>query len=280
MGLSVTASNEPGDLAETATTFLSAIAPLLQALGAHQWEGEFDQQLWTVLRKGCIVRQGEALSAALTLSQANLGQFAVTFVRPAYEELVWLEYLNAHADVAPHLAKLLLQREIANNLEAQNDFIGLKAMASIGFSQKAVKQKLAGLRPVEAKLRALGSALKWRQGATQPTFAQVARHVGREREYNFLYQGTSRYVHFSGMEICRRVWGKDGSVSITSETFSCYWTDFALYWLLRTMVELIDACSDILPDTEMDTDLSERFLTLLNSIAPVPIITATELESW
>lgn len=263
-----------------ASEWLRILEPLLKRLSSFSWSASDEDQYWHFLKLSAITRQYEALATAVKMDETQTGHFAVTLVRPAYEELVWIEYLTQHEAIACELVGLLSISEMRANLEAQNQYLGIKGMSRIGFTQRAVKIRLAAARKREARLREIGAALKWRQGATLPSFAELARQVGREKEYQFLYQGTSRFVHFSTNELFRRVWGKSGSVQIGSGTFSRYWRDFALYWLLRTLLLLINHCSYLLEESDLGNHNIEEAMRSLETLAPVQIITATELKPW
>lgn len=261
--------------------FLDRLTPCLQPSRRYSWVGKDQDQFWEFLRRGAIVRQDEALRAAIKMFDVGVGHFAVTLVRPAYEELVWIEYLYKHSDWAHELAHLLGVAEIRDNLEAQNEYLGAKAMQSQGFTQKFVKSYLAKSRKDDARLREIARSLRWgRDGSKLPTFGWLARQVGREREYKFLYQGTSRHVHFSSTEIYRRVWGKKGEVTIGSDSFARYWSDFALYWLFRIFLDVLSACQDVLGDAELTDEEGGEMIDWLADLVPIPIITAAELESW
>jgi hypothetical protein len=108
----------------------------------------------------------------------------------------------------------------------------------------------------------------------------LSRKVGREREYNFLYHGTSRFVHFSTHEIFRRAWGRKGEVSIGSNSFAQYWQDFALCWSLRLFLALVVRCQDVLTDADFSSEKIASLSAELEEIGVVPIITAEELSSW
>ncbi len=215
--------------------WLQYLAPSLAPAGRHTWTGPDLDQFWEILRRGAITRQQEGLRAALTMFDAGIGPFAVTLVRPSYEELVWIEYLNKHAKLANELSVLITRKEVRDGIEAQNEYIGAKGMQTLGFTQRYVKKHIAQAREVDRRLREIGCELGWgRDGTTLPSLALFARKVGREKEYKFLYQGTSRFVHFSGQEIFRRAWGsKKGEAIIGSKSFARYWNDFSLYWLFR-----------------------------------------------
>jgi hypothetical protein len=175
---------------------------------------------------------------------------------------------------------LLARHELAGSLAAQNEFIGAKGMQALGFTQRFIKVTLAKQKASDARLRELGKPLGWRENSVVPHMAFLSRKVGREDEYKFLYQGTSRYVHFSTHEILRRAWGQKGEVHIGSNTFSRYWRDFAIYWGFRIFLELVIHNHKVLADVDISPEKQEEMLGWLKKVTPIPIVTSGELESW
>lgn len=232
-----------------------------------------------IVQRAALVRQREALDAVVTLCETGHSAFAVCLLRPAYEELLWLEYLAKHKDVANDLLIKAVKHGIAESLEAQTDFIGRAAMQELGFSMRFVKVRLAADGAVVKALRELGAKLGWRQGADSPSVAYLAKQVGREKEYPYLYRATSRFVHFSPHELVRRAWGDPNEVKIGSSKFVGYWSAFALHWGLRIYVETFAACADLANFHGAGPNTHEELLALIEAyVPPVPIITREELE--
>ena len=154
---------------------------------------------------------------------------------PAYEELIWIEYLGQNISLAPELPALLGRYEAGVSLNAQNEYLGKTSMATVGFTQRYVKKFAAITRQTEVEIKDVGRKLGWpKKGQTVlPSMWFLSKKVGREKDYKFLYHATSRFVHFSAQEIYRRVWGTKGDVTISSRHFSRYWQDFAMCWGLR-----------------------------------------------
>jgi hypothetical protein len=215
------------------------------------------------------------------MTKANTGHFGVTFLRPAFEELVWLDYLRANMPMTKDLPLLMVRHEISDSLSAQNEYMGARTMHEGGFTQRFVKVNLALDRVTQAQIREIGRKLGWNTSRNLlPSMQFLTRKVGRERDYKFLYHATSRYVHFSGAEIFRRIWGKHGKVDIGSNTFSDYWTTFALTWGFRTFLEVLICCGDLIDSRALHDEAAEKILSLIASFLRVPIITQDELRSW
>ena len=273
----MTTEGATSDLSDNVQALVELISPLVTLVEEFTWSGRDEDQFWELLRRSSMVRQYEALRTIPSMINGGTGHFGVTFLRPAYEELIWIEYLTQHPEVARESVVLLALHEVGDSLSAQNEFLGVKSMNTIGFTQRFVKRYLASARANDARLRAIGRELGWRQGQTNPSTAYVARHVNRKKEYKFLYHATSRYVHFSPHELFRRVWGRKGKVNITSNTFSKYWSSFAIYWGFSIFIQTLSAAElECFSETEFDVEILQR----IEKLHPVEILTSVVLESW
>ena len=236
------------------------------------------EEFYNITRRAALVRQREAIDAIISLCETGHSAFAVCLLRPAFEEQLWLEYLAKYPAEAPNLVLALGQKIIADSMRAQSEYLGKDGMHAAGFSMKLVKRFLAHATQSVTTLKTLGAKLGWRQGADLPTLTHVAQKVGRKKEYDFLYEATSRYVHFSPHELMRRAWGDHREMRISSSHFTGYWSAFALHWSLRIYVNTIIACADLFPD-DADPEVYDRLFRLLSDYVPqVPILTSEELK--
>ena len=177
------------NLRKGVTEWLAYIAPMLAPIEKYEWTGQDYDQYWDFLKRGVIKRQHEAVDAICKMAEIGVGHFGVTLVRPAFEELIWIEYLDKNKSKANELVILLMLQEISANLAAQNDYVGVKGMKALGFTQRFVKSYLASNRKYNTQLRDLAKKLGWpgrREGAL-PSMRYLARKVGREQEYGFLF---------------------------------------------------------------------------------------------
>ena len=261
--------------------WLEYTRPLVEVAESYSWSGDDKLQYFNFLKRAAVVRQTEALKAMLAMVEHGHGHFGVTFLRPAYEELIWIEYLIKNEGVANDIVILLAPLETADNLNAQDEFAGPEGMKTIGFAPLFVKVFTAQAKRSAQQLKVIGKALGWNMNMNRlPSTAWLSRKVGRHRDYKFLYHATSRFVHFSANELYRRVWGKQGSVTIGSTTFSDYWQDFALYWGFRLYVDLLIACEEVFRGIKLDDERFKEVAVWLEKFAQVPIITPEELKPW
>lgn len=268
-------------LREGVSEWLAYLGPMLNQFSSHAWSGDDREQSWEFLKRAAVKRQWEGVEAIIKMTDAGFGHFGVTLLRPAYEELIWIEYLDRNPTVTKELIALLAMHEVADSMKAQNDYFGKKGMQNYGFTQRLVKVMLARDRESEAKIRKIGQLLGWNMTRSLlPSMNFLSRKVNREAEYKFLYHATSRFVHFSVQENFRRVWGKKGDVEIGSSTFSAYWQDFALYWGFRLFLQLVIHFSDMLTEINLPAEKHEEMISWLRKFPMIPILTLVELESW
>ena len=67
---------------------LDIMQPIVEPTKSHDWTGPSEDQYFAFLQRAVVVRQWEALHAINALADNQSGHFGVTFLRPAYEELV------------------------------------------------------------------------------------------------------------------------------------------------------------------------------------------------
>lgn len=255
---------------------LKAMPGLIEPAKNYAWTGASDKQAFAFLQRAVVVRQWESLHAILELENTGHGHFGVTFLRPAYEELIWLEYLLSVPDEADRIVFLMGCRGVTKSVNRQAEYLGLDVMQYIGWDKTSLAKHRHAMIVYNAQLKDIGKRLGWPR--TPPTFKWISAKVGRETEYDFLYHATSNFVHFSPHELLRRVWGQYGKVSIKSSNFTRYWEDFAAYWSIHTFVQVVVAVGDLLASDNAECD--EIVLEIIKDLAPVPIVTPSELEPW
>ncbi len=267
------------DLRQVCGEICNEVRPSIDRLRSHIWVGSAKEQSWEFVKRAAIVRQFEAANAILSMVDFGHGYLGVTLLRPAYEELLWLEYLAMEKVPANTVIKWMTLKEIGDSFKAQRAFLRPEGMTSVGFSKRLSIRIKHSVKQNKGRLNELRAKLGWDIKAQLPPVAFIAGQVGRKKEYDYLYQSTSRFVHFSPLELQRRVWGQHGSVTVTSEYFSHYWTDFALSWSCRILIETMIAMGFGRHAENYDGD-QDLLSKLLRELRPVQILTASELESW
>ncbi len=270
------------ELQKAVKEFLLETTPITEHISYVEWK-ESDG-LVPVIFRAVLKRQYESLSSVVGMSSSERGYSAVSLLRPACEELIWIKYLK-HVGLkdANELLRLMAVTEIGRTLEAQLEFAGREMVKSLGFTPTFLSEQSASVLEAEKRLKALHERLNWRskKKGQIPSVFFLAKATNNLELYKFLYHATSKFVHFSVHELMRRVWGKPGALSISSDTYAKYWSAFSLRWGLHLYLEtLVEALDWIEP--EAGPDLSEARLMetadVIRKFGLVPIITAEELR--
>jgi hypothetical protein len=266
---------------EALKVWLEFLKPMLSSVERFSYDGPESKQFWGIIKRAVIARQHEALQAIESMADAGHGFLGVTFLRPAYEELIWLEFVDGCVGDPADFAVLVSQHELADQLKTQNDYLDKRVMKEIGLSQRLGKLNDARDRETKKRIREIAHHVGWDTSrGLYPTTFFMAKRVNRLKEFQYLYGATSRFVHFSPHELMRRAWGRPGSLKIGSSSFAKYWETFAIYWGFRIFVNLLAHCHDLLTADTPDEKFDEM-TRWLDGFNPVPIITREELEwSW
>jgi hypothetical protein len=278
------------DIAGEVSKIVAVLEPWIVSLSTITWKPN-DGGLPLVYR-GVLRRQFDCLQCILLLVENDRGYGGVPLLRAACEELLWVKYLKKlDPQDAEEIVMLMVGSELGDSLAAQAAYSGFKAMEFIGLGEHLKRITASRPQVVEA-LQTLGKKLNWPKKAIEsgrlPSVAFIARAVGMKKEYDFLYHGSSRYVHFSVAELLRRAWGKSGAVTVDSSHFTDYWGAFAAFWGIKLFFEAYNEIDDLLDSAEhIPDDEAESILDAakrLGEIGQVPLVTAQELawdtERW
>jgi hypothetical protein len=266
-----------GEARPNAEVIADTLVPIIDALcsvniGVHS---NYD-----VVRRSILRRQHDALDATIKLVDANIGELAVSFLRPACEELMWLAYFNkvgaSHADT---LTELMMCTDIHRTLHAQASYTP-DAMHDLGL--KGWYDATAKVQPkLLEQLRHLGRELRWpkpknRQTAL-PSMRFIASEVGHLPLYDYLYFATSKTVHFNPHELTRRVWGSPPNYNWDAPFFRDFWSLFALAWSSRLLLlSCIETKDLVMQAPDVDHEGFGPALESLRKYAYIPIITSRE----
>jgi hypothetical protein len=106
-------------------SFLSLLKPIIREVASYRWEvGSIADHFWEFARRAVLVRQYEALHALVIMSREGQCHFGVTFLRAAFEELVWVEYLTANSKFANELIKLIYRWNYTTTLRLKTTIWG------------------------------------------------------------------------------------------------------------------------------------------------------------
>ncbi|MDQ2866834.1 MAG: DUF5677 domain-containing protein [Verrucomicrobiota bacterium] len=263
------------------TALLSATRKLLVAIS--KWKDSVSILSWNgsdgyfpILRRSILCRQIDSLGASVDLVASHKGFVGVSLLRPACEELMWLRYFNSlSSSDARVLANGLIKTGMLKDLEAQAGEVGETEMSAMGLHQALVHFRSREHETRKA-LMELGARLHWPKPTTDKGDVRsawfIAKAAGSEDLYRFLYHATSRYVHFSPVELARRGWGRPGRLEIGSNRYEPIWAQFTLSWGTRLFVWTLNASLEALSSEGVPEPPYQELQHAINAIAEIPLI--------
>ncbi|KSU73667.1 hypothetical protein AS032_20900 [Rhodococcus qingshengii] len=265
---------------------LLPVFELLLSRQPIQWS-DVENNMCLIGARFALTRQFESLRAAVELCNVDLGHLAVGFVRPACEELLWLQYLATLDESVAHDVYLALgSNDVMRSAQATHDFLGVEMMTQNGFPS-GFSEFLTRVVPAQRKsLKAVGKSLGWPTTRSPvPSTQWISEQVGQRKLYDYLYAASSRAVHFSAGEGLRRAWGDpDGAISVEDVHHRLYLADFALWQLTKLFLQTISNTEpwqgEFVPietDFKDDADALDR-LSAFQDLPGVPLVIAGEYE--
>jgi len=259
---------------------IKLIRPQIDKISSYEWCGSTELERFEFVKRAAVVRQFEAAKASMLLVESGHAAIGVSMLRPAFEELVWIHYLSSIGSQANDLVRLLTAKELRETFDAQNDYLGQRTMRELGFTKRLCLAINKNVKDPHVRLKEFGQASGWRQGSVQPSMSFVCDKVQRTSQYRYIYQATSRSVHFSPYELQRRVWGEYGRVSIGSNNFEGYWSEFLLSWAFRFLIETLIFAGFTDEIEARQREGTDEMIRVIEGLRPVQILTAEELAAW
>jgi hypothetical protein len=229
--------------------------------------------------RAIAVKQFESVVTIRELDNRENGFAAVPLLRAMCEEMIWVYYLSKlDSSTRSSIVACLASAGLHETFVAQESY----GIPNRGFPENWKDALAAQAHQEQIELRQIIKAQGFTLGSKQttPSFRQIAKRVGMEKEYDFLYHATSRAVHFSVPELLRRIWGRPGSMKISSQTFERYWAAFSLYWgcwlFSMTFIEILV----LLQSPGIDDQAVLRIQTAMERIkerGAMPILTTQEV---
>ncbi len=233
-----------------------------------------------------VRRQLEALEAAVVLAKSGFGHLAVGFVRPALDELLWIDWVKGLSKAAAH--ELLLDMgkyDAVRSLVAQRGFVGDEVMQQLWYPVAFLDTAANQESELKGELKKRGEALGWGKRVS-PLADWVAEQTGRGPLYRYLHSATSRSLHFSMGEAMRNGWGEPGGILTTIKPeFRSNRADFALYQLPRLFQDTLVTCDSLHEGAGIefeveDEGIANRILTASESLAACGAIPLVHAHEW
>jgi hypothetical protein len=270
------------DQLASARAFSAALRPWVEAACRLEWHPP--DGFGPIIIRAALRRQLEALDVIANLTEAKHGYAAVAMLRPSCEELLWLRYLTSLApEVLQRLSAALIRTGLRKDLEAQAGEVSEEQLREMGLAEQLESFQATRERDVSA-MKDLARELGWPDRCTRkgvpPSTWFIADATDSKQLYRFMYHATSRYAHFSPVELARQGWGQAGALEINPGNYEPHWSMFCICWAPRLLAWSVVACSDHILETqdlEPNWEAAQEALDQLAASPLVPIITETEL---
>lgn len=231
-----------------------------------------------------------ALTAAFTKSLAMQEVFllpndktASFYLAPALrslcEDLIVLGFINKHlSEDADVVIRLLLDLDFQTTLHAQEAFFN-----QFRPYQPTIKPKLpkSEIKKIKSKLKKLHLSFISETDSFTPSVRQMAKSQGLLMLYDYLYNATSRLVHFSPGNLFRMCWGNpNGEMTCEINALEKYYQKFIEFYATHLLCTLAHQFQTQLRiSSEVQSFLNDR-LTKVNQLTRWPeLITFEELNA-
>ncbi|MBT2877757.1 hypothetical protein C0Q99_31350 [Streptomyces albidoflavus] len=252
------------------------------AVGSLDWsKHEEDFRLLAV--NVSLRRQIESMRAATVLARQGLGHLAVSFVRPALEEVLYLGFFaSLTREESQELFSALGVWDSTRSLLAQRAHVGDEVMRSLWYPPGFLDSVETKRAETADALKDLRGRHRW-SGGRVPSAAWIAEMSGKKKLYDYLHAATSRSLHFSAGEVMRQGWGHPaGKVVTDKREFREHLASFALDQLWRLHVECWGVTAPFWEDAGVGGDETINFedteplLNRLIELGKVPLVHAHE----
>jgi hypothetical protein len=259
----------------------ASLADRLFEIRAIEWSAaESDYRLLAV--NAAFRRQLESIKAAIFLTRQDLGHLAVTFIRAALEEVMYLKFfLDLDQTASQRLFILLGKWDGLRSFLAQRDFLGDEMMIDLWYSKEFLDAADTQRSVACDALKELRNQYRWGRGIV-PSAGWVAERAGQRPLYDYLHAATSRVLHFSAGEIIRRGWGNPAEEMITDQPeFREHLAEFALYQLVLLFFETWKIVDDteaagITLAEDVETAEVDAVVQRIAALGQIPLVHAAE----
>ncbi|MCY3625958.1 MAG: DUF5677 domain-containing protein [Candidatus Dadabacteria bacterium] len=238
----------------------------------------------TILR-----RQFDSLRLISQLVEDGEGFITGSFLRLMCEEFIWSKYLaEISLPDADSLIGCIGIDEVYKCLSTQDETMGRSETEKLGllpYLEKFQNEK----NDSRKEMHQLGEKLNWPDPKRIPSTLWLAEKVGEKSTYELVYRATSRFVHFSPMELARLVTEREpGKFSIEPAHLNLYRGSFSLYWgslfFVCTVGLAIESPNTLKISDELVKELDYKsILEIIGERGMPPIIGIWELappEQW
>ncbi len=187
--------------------------------------GKFSSR--TVFKCALIASFSKAINLAVAIFRKDHdieSYYKTPNLRGLCEEIIVLKFL--HSELYPlhnRMVQLITHRELKKDLEAQRGFFDNNRP----FQPTLGPDNISHHGPVKDEIKGIleKNGIK---GHKLPPVEQMARKIGLEPLYNYMYRATSNFVHFNPGNLLRTGWGdlETMEFEFKPENFNIYYDQF------------------------------------------------------
>ena len=163
--------------------------------------------------------------------EAAVNAFAVTSaLRGVCEDVIVLKFLGTFSKRdRDEAVGVLMMKSVLEFMQQQTAFFSRYRPSQPILEAKDVSKEIQGLK---LRLRAFRKSYKWKKHREWPSMREMAEATGLLPLYDFLYAGTSSFVHFSPNNLIRmgKVSGGGEKMIFSTSNFSDYYSAFNRFY--------------------------------------------------
>jgi hypothetical protein len=176
--------------------------------------------------------------------------FGTGALRSICEDLIALKFIHGMDvhDRSPFVMALSMFEQF-RSADAQESFFTHERKSQPILSTKLIQE--VGQRS-EQELKSYKAKYGWQSRNLMPSTFQMAKHVGLDTLYRYLYHATSEWVHFKPRVLLRMGWGtsnaEDAEFQFSTRNFHLYYFEFNRFYSVYLFILFIDTF-----ETELST---------------------------
>lgn len=222
------------ELAKQIQPVMIDLDPLFATIAADQADAQ--NQLKKVI-KASLVKAYEFLNATTTMPDESVF-FMMPFLRGVCEDYIVLRFIASDFGTdADQVVELKLLDDRYTSAIAQWKFYTIHRPDQLLYYQADFPNKQRDVRNDLRRLCRVHGIQIPHGNAYFPTVREMARRSGLLELYAYVYQATSRLVHFNPGILLRMGWGNLPDITFSVKNFSQYYKHFACFYASYLLIQ-------------------------------------------
>lgn len=199
-------------------------------------------------------------------------------LRSICEDLIVLGHIDKNlSNDRDETISLLLSLDFQNTIHVQKEFFEkfrpFQPIVKPTGSKNQIKK-------IKQRLKEISLTFVTDSDSFVPTVRAMAKNQGLLLLYDYLYNATSRLVHFSPGTLMRMAWGNDEILECKPDAFDKYYAEFLKFYSAHLLSAFVDRFQEVLKISQNLRDSIDAELIKANSHIRWPeLITFEELNA-